>query len=127
MRSPGPAHGSRHVVYVLVRVRDRERFLFVFLLFDCRNVRSWFFFVYRSSAMASLSIPPESMRDQFPELKSLHGELMTRSGSAFGALVVLTNPSAINRGLPAVPFREPAKLHQPSARRDGRLCSFLKS
>ena len=74
---------------------------------------AFFLCVYRFSAMASLSIPPESMRDQFPELKSLRGELMARSGSAFGAPVVLTNPSAINRDLSAGPFREPARLHKP--------------
>ena len=41
-------------------------------------------------------------------------ELMARSGSAFGAPVVLTNPSAINRGLPAVPCIDPAPWHLPS-------------
>ena len=44
------------------------------------------------------------MRTQFPELKTLRPEIMPRSGGAFGGRVVLSNPSAINRGIPAIPY-----------------------
>ena len=64
------------------------------------------------SGTVALCIPPDSMRTRFPELKTTRPELMRRD-RAFGALAVLTNPSAINSGLPTVPHQPEAVLYVP--------------